>query len=283
MSSEALREIWSKGLANRSFAVGGAITLALVGVALVSLVWTPYAVTEINVPIKLRPPSADHWLGTDQFGRDVLSMMMLGARNSIAVSLVAVGIGAGLGVPLGALAAARRGWIEEAVMRFNDFAFAFPALLSAVMITALLGPGAVNSIIAIGIFIVPVFARVTRGASLSLWRREFVMAARVAGKGTARITVEHILPNVASVLIVQMPIQFALAILAAAGLSYLGLGTQPPNPSWGKMLNEAQTFMYLAPQLAIFPGAAIALTVLGLNLLGDGLRDVLDPRLRRAR
>jgi len=283
MSSEALSEIWSKGLASRSFTIGGAITLALVAVALVSLVWTPYAVTEINVPMKLRPPSAAHWLGTDQFGRDVLSMMMLGARNSIAVSLVAVGIGAGLGVPLGALAAARRGWIEEVVMRFNDFAFAFPALLSAVMITALLGPGAINSIIAIGIFNVPVFARLTRGASLSLWKREFVMAARVAGKGATRITVEHILPNVASVLIVQMTIQFALAILAEAGLSYLGLGTQPPNPSWGKMLNEAQTFMYLAPQLAIFPGAAIALTVLGLNLLGDGLRDVLDPRLRRAR
>ncbi len=283
MSSEALREIWSKGLGSRSLAVGGAITLALVGVALVSLVWTPYAVTEINVPIKLQPPTATHWLGTDQFGRDVLSMMMLGARNSIAVSLVAVGIGAGIGVPLGALAAARRGWIEEVVMRFNDFAFAFPALLSAVMITALLGPGAVNSIIAIGIFNVPVFARLTRGASLSLWKREFIMAARVAGKGATRITVEHILPNVASVLIVQMTIQFALAILAEAGLSYLGLGTQPPNPSWGKMLNEAQTFMYLAPQLAIFPGAAIALTVLGLNLLGDGLRDVLDPRLRRER
>jgi peptide/nickel transport system permease protein len=283
MSSETPSEIWSKGLASRSFALGGAITLALVAVALVSLVWTPYAVTEIDVPMKLRPPSADHWLGTDQFGRDVLSMMMLGARNSIVVSLVAVGIGAGLGVPLGALAAARRGWVEEAVMRFNDFAFAFPALLSAVMITALLGPGAVNSIIAIGIFNVPVFARVTRGAALSLWQREFVLAARVAGKGASRITLEHILPNIASVLIVQMTIQFALAILAEAGLSYLGLGTQPPNPSWGKMLNEAQTFMYLAPQLAIFPGAAIAVTVLGLNLLGDGLRDLLDPRLRRAR
>jgi peptide/nickel transport system permease protein len=283
MSSEALREIWSNSLASRSLAIGGTITLTLVGVALTSLIWTPYAVTEINVPMKLRPPSAGHWLGTDQFGRDVLSMMMLGARNSIAVSLVAVGIGAGIGVPLGALAAARRGWIEEAVMRFNDFAFAFPALLSAVMITALLGPGAVNSIIAIGIFNVPVFARLTRGASLSLWKREFVMAARVAGKGATRITVEHILPNVASVLIVQMTIQFALAILAEAGLSYLGLGTQPPNPSWGKMLNEAQTFMYLAPQLAIFPGVAIAVTVLGLNLLGDGLRDLLDPRLRRAR
>jgi peptide/nickel transport system permease protein len=168
-------------------------------------------------------------------------------------------------------------------MRFNDFTFAFPALLSAVMITAILGPGAVNSIIAIGIFNIPVFARLTRGASLSLWKRDFVLAARVAGKGRTRITVEHILPNIASLLIVQMTIQFALGILAEAGLSYLGLGTQPPDPSWGKMLNEAQTLMYQAPLLAVFPGLAIVVTVLGLNLLGDGLRDLLDPRLRRAR
>src|SRR3546814_196660 len=166
---------------------------------------------------------------------------MAGAVNSIAVSLVAVGIGAGLGVPLGALAAARRGWVEEVVMRFNDFTFAFPALLSAVMITAILGPGAVNSIITIGIFAIPVFARLTRGAALPLWERDFVLAARVAGKGRTRITLEHILPNIASLLIVQMTIQFALAILAEAGLSYLGLGTQPPAPSWGKMRSEEHT------------------------------------------
>jgi peptide/nickel transport system permease protein len=210
-------------------------------------------------------------------------MMMAGARNSIAVALVAVGIGVALGVPLGALAAAQGGLIDEAVMRASDLAFAFPALLSAIMITALMGPGAVNSIIAIGIFNIPVFARLTRGGALTIWRREFILAARVASKGQTRITIEHVLPNIASLLIVQATIQFALAILADAGLSYLGLGTQPPNPSWGKMLNEAQTFMHLAPYLAIFPGLAITLTVLGLNLLGDGLRDVLDPRLRRSR
>jgi peptide/nickel transport system permease protein len=228
-------------------------------------------------------PTWDHWLGTDQFGRDLLSRLMAGAVNSLAVSLVAVGIGAGIGVPLGALAAARRGLVEEVVMRFNDFTFAFPALLSAVMITAILGPGAVNSIMAIGIFNIPVFARLTRGAALPLWKRDFVLAARVAGKGRSRITVEHILPNISSLLIVQMTIQFALGILAEAGLSYLGLGTQPPDPSWGKMLNEAQTLMYHAPLLAVFPGLAIVITVLGLNLLGDGLRDLLDPRLRRER
>jgi peptide/nickel transport system permease protein len=277
------REYWARGRRSAGFVIGVLITALLVAVALLSLVWTPYPVDVMDIPAKLQPPSAEHWLGTDQFGRDLLSRLMAGAVNSLAVSLVAVGIGAGLGVPLGALAAARRGWVEEVVMRFNDFTFAFPALLSAVMITAILGPGAVNSIIAIGIFNIPVFARLTRGASLSLWRRDFVLAARVAGKGRTRITVEHILPNIASLLIVQMTIQFALGILAEAGLSYLGLGTQPPDPSWGKMLNEAQTLMYQAPLLAVFPGLAIVVTVLGLNLLGDGLRDLLDPRLRRAR
>ncbi|WP_420345477.1 ABC transporter permease [Pelagibius sp.] len=287
MSSEtqpsALREYWQRGRGQANLMIGLAVTLTLVAVALLSLVWTPYAVSVIDIPGKLQPPSADHWLGTDQFGRDVLSRIMAGAVNSITVSLVAVGIGAGIGVPLGALAAARRGLVEEVVMRFNDFTFAFPALLSAVMITALFGPGAVNAIIAIGIFNIPVFARLTRAAALSLWKRDFVLAARVAGRGRLRITTDHILPNIASLLIVQMTIQFALAILAEAGLSYLGLGTQPPNPSWGKMLNEAQTLMFIAPQLAVFPGLAIMVTVLGLNLLGDGLRDLLDPRLRRLR
>ena len=165
-------------------------------------------------------------------------------------------------------------------MRANDLVFAFPALLSAVMITAILGPGAVNAILAIGIFNVPVFARITRGAALSLWTREFILAARVAGKGKARISVEHILPNVASLLIVQGTIQFSLGILAEAGLSYVGLGAQPPVPSWGRMLADAQTMVALAPHVAIVPGLAIILTVLGLNLTGDGLRDVLDPRLR---
>ncbi len=276
-------EILQKGLGNRAFVIGAAVTILFILIAGISLLWTPFPFDEVVVSAKLQTPSALHWLGTDHFGRDVFSMMMVGARNSIVVSLVAVSIGAGFGIPLGALAAARRGWVDEAVMRFNDFTFAFPALLSAVMITALAGPGAVNSIIAIGIFNVPVFARLTRGAALPVWQREYILAARVSGKGAVQISIEHVIPNIASILIVQATIQFALAIIAEAGLSYLGLGTQPPNPSWGKMLSEAQTFMFLAPHLAIFPGLAIALMVLGLNLLGDGLRDVLDPRLRRQR
>ena len=276
-------EILKKALGNRSFVIGGVVTVLFILIAGISLLWTPFPFDEVVVSSKLQTPSALHWLGTDHFGRDVFSMLMVGTRNSIVVSIVAVSIGAGFGIPLGALAAARGGWVDEAVMRFNDFTFAFPALLSAVMITALAGPGAVNSIIAIGIFNVPVFARLTRGAALPVWKREYIMAARVSGKGAVRISIEHVIPNIASILIVQATIQFALAIIAEAGLSYLGLGTQPPNPSWGKMLSEAQTFMFLAPHLAIFPGLAIASMVLGLNLLGDGLRDVLDPRLRRQR
>ncbi|MBI3710767.1 MAG: ABC transporter permease [Proteobacteria bacterium] len=262
---------------------GAAVTLVLVTLAAVSLAWTPYPVTELVIARRLQGPSAAHWLGTDQFGRDVLSMLMAGSRNSIAVGFVAVGIGLTLGVALGMLAAARRGLIDEAVMRLGDFTFAFPAVLSAIMITAIAGPGAINAIIAIGIFNIPVFARLARGAALQVWSRDFILAARAAGKSTFRITLEHVLPNVAGLLVVQATIQFALAILAEASLAYLGLGTQPPNPSWGKMLNEAQTFMSRAPLLAVFPGLAIAVAVLGINLLGDGLRDLIDPKLRRAR
>ncbi len=266
-----------------SMAVGGAITLVMVAVALVSLVWTPYDPAAISIPDRLQAPSALHWLGTDHFGRDELSMLMQGARNSMAVALIAVGVGIGLGVPLGLMAAARRGLLDETVMRVNDLVFAFPALLLAIMITALLGPGAVNAILAIGIFNVPVFARLTRGAALSLWTRDYVLAARVAGKGRWLISIEHILPNLTSTLVVQATIQFSLGILAEAALSYVGLGTQPPATSWGRMLADAQTMIALAPRLAILPGLAIVVAVLGLNLLGDGLRDVLDPRWRRHR
>jgi peptide/nickel transport system permease protein len=280
---EAVVQLRRRFRADRKLLFGAAMTAFFLGVAAVSFFWTPHSVTAIEISERFQGSSWDNWLGTDHFGRDLFSMIMVGAANSLVVALVAVGIGAGLGVPLGALAAARRGLVDEVVMRFSDVAFAFPALLSAVMITALLGPGAVNSMIAIGIFNVPVFARVTRGAALSLWTRDFVIAAQAAGRNKLAISWDHILPNVASLLIVQATIQFALAILAEAGLSYLGLGTQPPQPSWGKMLNDAQTLLFTAPSLAVYPGLAIVFTVLGLNLLGDGLRDLLDPRLRRER
>ena len=263
--------------------IGAVLTGAILALALVSYGWTPHSAIDIDVSRRLRDPSAEFWLGTDQFGRDVLSMIMVGARNSIAVGLISVGIGVSLGVSLGLLAAARRGWVEELVMRFADFTFAFPAVLTAIMITAIFGPGTVNSILAIGIVNVPLFARIARGSASQIWTREYVLAARAAGKGRTRITLEHVLPNILNILVVQATISFAIAILAEAALSYLGLGTQPPTPSWGRMLNEAQAQMYAKPRLAIFPGLAIVFAVLGLNLLGDGLRDLIDPKLARKR
>ncbi|MDP5308537.1 ABC transporter permease [Paracoccus spongiarum] len=261
----------------------GLAGLALLAAAL-SLVWTPHDITQMAIAQRLQPPSAVHPFGTDQFGRDILSMAMLGARVSIAVALVAVGIGMGAGVPLGLIAAAHRGgWIDELVMRGNDLVFAFPSLVIAILITAVFGPSAINAIIAIGIFNIPVFARVTRGGALPIWTLDYVRAAEVAGKGRALISLQHILPNIANLLIVQGTIQFSLGILAEAGLSYVGLGAQPPTPSWGRMLAEAQTLVTLAPHVAIIPGLCIVLTVLGLNLLGDGLRDALDPRLKTLR
>ena len=264
--------------------IGLALTVVFVGLAGLSFVWTPYDSGAMDIPNKLQGPSAEHWLGTDQFGRDELSLIMEGARTSIAVALLAVGIGMGLGVPLGLWAAARRGsLLDELIMRGNDLVFAFPSLVIAILITAIAGPGAVNAILAIGIFNIPVFARLARSGALPLWQREFVMAARVAGKGAARISAEHILPNIANLMIVQGTIQFSLGILAEAALSYIGLGAQPPVPSWGRMLADAQTLTAIAPHVALVPGLAIVLMVLGLNLLGDGLRDWLDPRLRLVR
>lgn len=261
------------------FAIGAALTLALLLAAALSYLWTPYSVYEVRMDDKLLAPDARHWLGTDAFGRDVVSLLLVGARASILVGVIAVGIGLLAGTLLGLLASARRGWVEETIMRVSDFGFAFPAILSAIMLTAVYGPGIVNAIIAIGLYNIPSFARITRAAANAVWSRDYVLAARACGKGAWRITIEHVLPNIAAVLIVQATIRFAVAILAEAALSYLGLGTQPPQPSWGRMLAEAQTLMFDAPLLAVWPGLAIVLTVLGLNLLGDGLRDVLDPRL----
>ena len=268
---------------HRSFVLGAVLTFLLVFAATLSLVWTPWSPYEIDMALKLQAPSATHWLGTDPFGRDVASLLLVGARNSILVGVIAVSMGLFIGAGLGLLAAAKRGWVEEIIMRLADFTFAFPAILSAIMMTAVFGAGIVNSIIAIGIFNIPNFIRVTRASAVAVWSREYVLAARACGKGPFRITLDHVLPNISSVLIVQITIRFAIAILAEAALSYLGLGTQPPQPSWGRMLAEAQTLLFQAPLLAVFPGVAIVMAVLGLNLLGDGLRDLMDPRLARQR
>ena len=276
-----------RALRHKSFVIGATLTVLLALAALLSLLWTPYPVAEIDIPSKLLLPSPAHWLGTDSLGRDIVSQLLVGAQNSIVVGLIAVGIGLVAGVTLGCIASAARsqgrGWIEELIMRGSDLTFAFPALLLAIMLTAIYGPGLVMSIVAIGIYNIPVYARITRGAANAVWARDYVTAARASGKGLLAITLDHVLPNIASQLIVQATISFATAILAEAGLSYLGLGTQPPQPSWGRMLNEAQTLMFQAPLLAVYPGVAIMLSVLGLNLMGDGLRDLMDPKLARQR
>ena len=277
------RGFWRRALAHRSFAIGAVLSGLLVFAALLSLVWTPHSPYEVDMGAKLLPAGASHWLGTDPYGRDVASLLLVGARASIVVGVVAVGIGLLIGTAFGLLAAARRGWVEEIIMRVADFGFAFPAILSAIMLTAVFGAGMVNAIVAIGIYNIPTFARITRASANAVGSREFVLAARACGKGMFSITMEHVLPNILSVLIVQATIRFATAILAEAALSYLGLGTQPPQPSWGRMLSEAQTMLFQAPMLAVYPGVAIALAVLGLNLLGDGLQDIYDPKLARKR
>ena len=273
----------TRGSLSASLMLGLALVALLIGAAALSLVWTPYPPGAIDVPHKLLAPSAAHWLGTDALGRDVASQLLAGARVSILVGVIAVGIGLVFGVPLGLLAAAAKGIVEDAIMKLCDFTFAFPALLSAIMLTATYGPGVVNAIIAIGIYNVPIFAKLTRATANGVLAREFTLAARAAGRGPIAIAFDHVLPNIAPSLIVQATIQFAIAILAEAALSYLGLGAQPPQASWGRMLSDAQNWMYVAPRLAVFPGFAVALSVLGLNLLGDGLRDALDPRLRARR
>ena len=265
---------------NATLVIGGTLTALLIGTALLSLVWTPEAPTRVRIPLRLKGPLEAGLLGTDHFGRDVVSLIMAGAWNSLAIAWPAVLLGAAVGTAIGCAAAAWKGIADEIAMRVSDVVFAFPAVLSAIMIGALLGSGPTAAILAIAVFNVPVFARVTRGVALQVWTLDYIAAARAIGKHPLRITWEDVMPNIAGALIVQVTIQLALAILTEAGLSYLGLGVRPPNPSWGRMLSDAQTYLSQAPHLAIAPGIAIALSVLGLNLLGDGLRDALDPTLR---
>lgn len=259
-------------------AVGAAITGAFVGVAILSQFWTPQAPTRMHLGSRLKAPLVEGWVGTDAFGRDIFSMLMVGAWNSLSIAFLSVLLGLIVGVAFGAVAAALRGGVEEIIMRLADIVFAFPALISAIMIAALIGPSASTAILAIGLFTIPVFIRVARGAALRVWALDFCVAAQTAGKGRMRITIDHVLPNIAGALIVQATIQIGLSILVEAGLSFLGLSLPPPAPSWGRMLSDAQTYLGQAPWMAIAPGVTIAVAVLGLNLLGDGLRDWLDPR-----
>jgi peptide/nickel transport system permease protein len=260
--------------------LGAVLVATLIAAAALSLIWTPYPPTAIDIPHKLAQPSSAHWFGTDNLGRDVASQILAGSRVSILVGVIAVGIGLAFGIVLGLIAAFSKGLVEDGLMKLSDFVFAFPALLLAIMLTATFGPGVVNAMIAIGVYNVPIIAKLTRATANGVLSREYALAARAAGRGPFAIALDHVLPNIAPALIVQATIQFAIAILAEAALSYLGLGAQPPETSWGKMLADAQNVLYNAPRLALYPGIAIALSVLGLNLLGDGLRDALDPKLK---
>ena len=260
--------------------VGATLVLVVVITALVSYVWTPFDPERISSTERLLGVGENgHLLGTDQFGRDVLSQIMVGSQTALFVGILAVSIAVVIGIPLGGIAAGRRGWSEDVVMRMSDVIYAFPPVLLAILLVAAVSPGIGPAMVAIGIAYVPIVARVTRGAALSVFERDFVSAARTYGRAKPYIFIRHVLPNIASVLIVQITVLFALAILAEAALSFLGIGAQPPRPSWGRSLRDAQTFIQLSPRLAVWPGLAIAFTVLGFNLLGDGLRDALDPRL----
>ncbi|MGV1761441.1 ABC transporter permease [Rhizobium sp. A22-96] len=276
--SAAARPSRFRGFRRANLIVGAIIILALVGIATLSLFWTPVPPAKMQILHKLQPPFGFGLLGTDQLGHDVLSMLMVGCWNSLSISVLAVAIGGTLGTIVGVTAAAQRGVFEALVMRACDVVFALPPILSAMILGAFLGTGRMTAILAIAVFMVPVFARVSLGSALQAWSRDYVLAARAIGNTQLSITMRHVLPNIISGIIVQATIQLGLAILTEAGLAFLGLSVPPPEPTWGRMLADAQTYFHAAPWLALLPGLAIALSVLGFNLLGDGLRDLLDPR-----
>jgi peptide/nickel transport system permease protein len=259
----------------------GVVLVALVVVtAIVAAFWTPFDPLRVVTGQRLLGPGWPHVLGTDGFGIDIASRLMVGARTILVVGIISVGLAAVVGVPLGMLAGQAGGWVDEVVMRVSDVVYAFPALLLAMLLAAIYGGSTVTAMVAIGVASIPAFARVARAGALQVMASDFVLAAKASGTSRWGVAVRHVLPNIAPLIGVQASVGFAMAILAEAALSYLGLATPPPNPTWGNMLRDAQQFLFLAPLQALWPGLAIALAVLGFNLLGDGLRDFLDPRLR---
>jgi peptide/nickel transport system permease protein len=265
---------------HRSGLIGLFMVLFFLGVAIFAPLIAPYSPIEQNTKVRLQPPGGNYALGTDEFGRDVLSRLMHGATNSLQVSLTAVAISGLLGTLLGLIAGYWGGLLDNLLMRLMDLIFAFPAMLLALAISAALGPGLGNTILAISIVYLPIFARVARGSAMQIKQLEYIEATRCLGGTDWRILRKHVLPNSLTPTIVQVSLALSWAMLTEASLSFLGLGTTPPTPSWGAMLNDARRLMELAPWLAIAPGVAIMLGVLGFNLLGDGLRDIMDPRLR---
>lgn len=275
------KSLFVRLLRNRSGLVGIIlITLYLTAAVLGVFSLLPYSPIEQHVKDRMQPPSSQYLMGTDEFGRDVFSRVLRGATNSLKIALISVAAAGLAGIVLGASAGYVGGQFDNGVMRVMDVFFAFPAILLALAIVAALGANAGNTILAISIVYTPIFARVARGPTLSVKATEYVTAARCIGARNVRILGLHILPNITAPLIVQLSLALSWSILTEAGLSFLGLGAQPPQPSWGNMLSESRSLLELAPWMTVFPGLAIMLCVLGFNLLGDGLRDVLDPRLR---
>ena len=275
-----LKRFLRKFFRHRLVLVGSGIILLLAIVAIFGRQLAPYDPTGMDFSARFAPPSWAHPFGTDEFGRDVFSRVLYGAAVSFQVAFVAVGISGSVGVALGLLAGYTGRWIDETIMRLMDVLFAFPAVLLAITVMAILGRGITNAMIAIAIVYIPIFARVTRGAVISVRGKEYVTAARALGQGNRKIMWTHILPNSLGPVIVQTSLSLAFAILAEAALSFFGLGTQPPDPSWGRMLSEGRSFLQQAPWMGIFPGLAIMVSVMGFNFLGDGLRDILDPRFK---
>ena len=278
------RGLWSDTLGrivqNKGATLGGLVFLLIVAAAIAAPRLAPDNPIRLDVSESLTPPGPQHWLGTDQFGRDILSRIIYGARVSVAMGFAAVAISVAGGSVLGLLSGYYRGGVDMAIMRVVDVMLAFPGILLALVIIAVLGPNLSSAMIAVGVSGMPVFIRVVRAATLSVREFQYVEAARVAGCGDLRIVFRHVLPNVSAPIIVLITLGIPGAIIAGAALSFLGLGIRPPTPDWGAMLNDGRSFMSTAWWLSTFPGFAIVVIVMAINLFGDGLRDALDPRLR---
>lgn len=267
-------------LRNRLAIIGLVVLAVLVVVALFAPAIAPYEINEVNISDRFSPPSTVYLFGTDELGRDIFSRVVIAARVSLQVGFIAVGIAVAVGVPIGLVSGYYGGAIDSFLMRVMDVLFSFPAILLAIAILAVLGPGVGNAMVAIGIVYTPIFARITRGSVLGVKNRVFVTAARSLGAKDGRILRTHVLPNVVAPIIVQTSLSLAFAILSEAALSFLGLGVQPPDPAWGRMLADGRSFFQDAPWMAVFPGLAILVTVMAFNFVGDGLRDALDPQQR---
>lgn len=278
------RGLWHDALgrlmANRGATLGGCVFALIVAAALAAPMLAPYNPVQLNVSASLTPPGRQHWLGTDQFGRDILSRIIYGARVSVAMGFVAVSISVVAGSVLGMLAGFYLRGVDLLISRLVDVMLAFPGILLALVIIAVLGPNLGSAMVAVGVSGMPVFIRVVRSATLSVRELQYVEAARVCGCGDMRIVFRHILPNVSAPVIVLVTLGIPSAIIAGAALSFLGLGIRPPTPDWGAMLSDGRAFMSTAWWLSTFPGLAIVLIVMAINLFGDGLRDALDPRLK---